>query len=199
MLLKTRVNERIQQQLTSSEFAYWFHNPSEFTCRADLNFFSTILINCIEIQSTERKAWGTLLLCSPSMTLKKSSSTAIIHVSNLILFYSCNKNWVSDIVGFLICLLKCFFSEFRLIFCFLFFFFSIYVVSQQEIVSLYQRFCQLDRNGIGFISADEFLSVPEFAVNPLSQVETFLYFYIYTVSAYLIYLLNLLFISNLES
>lgn len=41
--------------------------------------------------------------------------------------------------------------------------------SQQEIVSLYQRFCQLDRNGIGFISADEFLSVPEFAVNPLSQ------------------------------
>ncbi|MQM07396.1 hypothetical protein Taro_040235 [Colocasia esculenta] len=41
--------------------------------------------------------------------------------------------------------------------------------SQQEIVSLYQRFCQLDRNGGGFISADEFMSVPEFAVNPLSQ------------------------------
>ncbi|RZC73640.1 hypothetical protein C5167_049120 [Papaver somniferum] len=41
--------------------------------------------------------------------------------------------------------------------------------SQQEIVSLYQRFCQLDRSGEGFISADEFLSVPEFAVNPLSQ------------------------------
>ncbi|KAL2481100.1 Calcium-binding EF-hand family protein [Abeliophyllum distichum] len=41
--------------------------------------------------------------------------------------------------------------------------------SQQEIVSLYQRFCQLDRNGCGFISADEFMSVPEFAVNPLSQ------------------------------
>ncbi|XP_058067729.1 uncharacterized protein LOC131217047 [Magnolia sinica] len=41
--------------------------------------------------------------------------------------------------------------------------------TQQEIVSLYQRFCQLDRNGGGFISADEFLSVPEFAVNPLSQ------------------------------
>eukprot|EP00253_Pinus_taeda_P004258 PITA_04258 len=41
--------------------------------------------------------------------------------------------------------------------------------SQQEIVSLYQRFCALDRNGKGFISADEFLSVPEFAVNPLSQ------------------------------
>ncbi|KAF8389246.1 hypothetical protein HHK36_025939 [Tetracentron sinense] len=42
-------------------------------------------------------------------------------------------------------------------------------VSQQEIVSLYQRFCQLDRNGGGFIREEEFLSVPEFAVNPLSQ------------------------------
>ncbi|XP_054822192.1 uncharacterized protein LOC129320667 isoform X2 [Prosopis cineraria] len=42
--------------------------------------------------------------------------------------------------------------------------------TQQEIVSLYQRFCQLDRNSCGFISSDEFLSVPEFAVNPLSQM-----------------------------
>ncbi|KAH0656975.1 hypothetical protein KY285_031857 [Solanum tuberosum] len=41
--------------------------------------------------------------------------------------------------------------------------------SQQEILSLYQRFCQLDRNGCGFVSGEEFLSVPEFAVNPLSQ------------------------------
>lgn len=41
--------------------------------------------------------------------------------------------------------------------------------SQQEIVSLYHRFCQLDRGRAGFISSDEFLSVPEFAVNPLSQ------------------------------
>ncbi|KAJ0008447.1 hypothetical protein Pint_30200 [Pistacia integerrima] len=41
--------------------------------------------------------------------------------------------------------------------------------SQEEIVSLYHRFCQLDRNAKGFISADEFLSVPEFAMNPLSQ------------------------------
>ncbi|KAF8110221.1 hypothetical protein N665_0086s0059 [Sinapis alba] len=39
---------------------------------------------------------------------------------------------------------------------------------QQEILSLYQRFCQLDRNAKGFISSDEFLSVPEFAMNPLS-------------------------------
>ncbi|KAM7252652.1 hypothetical protein ACFE04_008161 [Oxalis oulophora] len=43
------------------------------------------------------------------------------------------------------------------------------VFSQQEIISLYQRFCQLDRNGGGFISAEEFLSLPEFAVNPLSH------------------------------
>ncbi|KAJ7962815.1 Calcineurin subunit B [Quillaja saponaria] len=41
--------------------------------------------------------------------------------------------------------------------------------SQHEIVSLYQRFCQLDRNAKGFIPADEFLSVPEYAMNPLSQ------------------------------
>ncbi|PON35962.1 Parvalbumin [Parasponia andersonii] len=46
---------------------------------------------------------------------------------------------------------------------------SNYLFSQQEIASLYQRFCQLDRNAKGFISADEFLSVPEFAMNPLSQ------------------------------
>ncbi|KAL2651568.1 hypothetical protein R1flu_019696 [Riccia fluitans] len=41
--------------------------------------------------------------------------------------------------------------------------------TQREIVSLYQRFCALDRSGKGYISADEFMSVPEFAVNPLSQ------------------------------
>ncbi|XP_020231315.1 calcineurin subunit B [Cajanus cajan] len=41
--------------------------------------------------------------------------------------------------------------------------------TQQEIVSLYKRFCQLDRNNCGFIPSDEFLSIPEFAVNPLSQ------------------------------
>ncbi|XP_058111492.1 uncharacterized protein LOC131254791 isoform X1 [Magnolia sinica] len=47
------------------------------------------------------------------------------------------------------------------------------IFSRQEIVSLYQRFCQLDRSAKGFISADEFLSVPEFAVNALSQVIIF--------------------------
>ncbi|KAL5697842.1 hypothetical protein ACHQM5_028952 [Ranunculus cassubicifolius] len=44
-----------------------------------------------------------------------------------------------------------------------------YLFTQGEIVSLYKRFCQLDRSAKGFISADEFLSVPEFAMNPLSQ------------------------------
>ncbi|XP_019159896.1 PREDICTED: calcineurin subunit B-like isoform X1 [Ipomoea nil] len=44
-----------------------------------------------------------------------------------------------------------------------------HLFNQQEIVSLYERFCQLDRSAKGFISADEFLSVPEFAMNPLSQ------------------------------
>lgn len=45
-----------------------------------------------------------------------------------------------------------------------------HAVSQREIVALYERFCQLDRTGKGFISADEFMGVPEFAVNPLCQV-----------------------------
>jgi len=38
-------------------------------------------------------------------------------------------------------------------------------------VCLYERFCQLDRNAKGFISSDEFLSIPEFVMNPLSQVQ----------------------------
>ncbi|KAJ8445521.1 hypothetical protein Cgig2_012409 [Carnegiea gigantea] len=42
-------------------------------------------------------------------------------------------------------------------------------INYQEIVSLYERFCQLDRNAKGFISTDEFMSVPEFAMNPLAQ------------------------------
>ncbi|XP_074556725.1 uncharacterized protein LOC141812610 [Curcuma longa] len=44
-----------------------------------------------------------------------------------------------------------------------------YLFSQQEIVALYNRFCQLDRTAKGFISSDEFLSIPEFSLNPLSQ------------------------------
>ncbi|CAO2047142.1 unnamed protein product [Urochloa humidicola] len=44
-----------------------------------------------------------------------------------------------------------------------------YLFSQQEIVSLYERFCQLDRSAKGFISEGEFLSIPEFSLNPLSK------------------------------
>jgi len=51
--------------------------------------------------------------------------------------------------------------------CFLF---DSRAVSQQEIVSLYERFCQLDRSAKGFVSEDEFLSIPEFSLNPLSKV-----------------------------
>lgn len=48
-------------------------------------------------------------------------------------------------------------------------------VSQQEIVSLYERFCQLDRSAKGFISEDEFLSIPEFSLNPLSKVRSYFF------------------------
>eukprot|EP00475_Leptophrys_vorax_P046316 TRINITY_DN9901_c0_g1_i2.p1 TRINITY_DN9901_c0_g1~~TRINITY_DN9901_c0_g1_i2.p1 ORF type:complete len:176 (+),score=17.12 TRINITY_DN9901_c0_g1_i2:489-1016(+) len=41
--------------------------------------------------------------------------------------------------------------------------------SQEEIASLYRRFCTLDRNGKGYISGEEFLSIPEFALNPLAN------------------------------
>ncbi|RLN06988.1 calcineurin subunit B [Panicum miliaceum] len=44
-----------------------------------------------------------------------------------------------------------------------------YLFTQQEIVSLYERFCQLDRSAKGFISEDEFPSIPEFSLNPLSK------------------------------
>ena len=39
-------------------------------------------------------------------------------------------------------------------------------------MSLYERFCQLDRSAKGFISEDEFLSIPEFSLNPLSKVRS---------------------------
>ncbi|CAI5501443.1 unnamed protein product [Closterium sp. Naga37s-1] len=41
--------------------------------------------------------------------------------------------------------------------------------SQEEIAALYRRFCTLDRNGKGYVSGDEFLSIPEFAINPLAH------------------------------
>ncbi|KAJ3698992.1 hypothetical protein LUZ61_002697 [Rhynchospora tenuis] len=46
---------------------------------------------------------------------------------------------------------------------------SHYLYTQEEIVALYERFCQLDRNSKGYITSDEFLSIPEFSLNPLSH------------------------------
>ncbi|KAJ7515172.1 hypothetical protein O6H91_22G003200 [Diphasiastrum complanatum] len=43
------------------------------------------------------------------------------------------------------------------------------IFSQREIVALYERFCALDRTGKGFILSDEFMAVPEFALNPLAE------------------------------
>lgn len=99
------------------------------------------------------KKWETPPQCSLNMILKKFNGTAITYVSD---FDFC----------FLLVLWMFFTSNFLSSDSF----WTCNSVTQQEIVSLYQRFCQLDRNSKGYILADEFLSVPEFAMNPLSQV-----------------------------
>ncbi|KAF7073219.1 hypothetical protein CFC21_078250 [Triticum aestivum] len=45
-----------------------------------------------------------------------------------------------------------------------------YLFSQQEIVSLYERFCQLDRSAKGFVAEDEFLSIPEYSTQRLLRM-----------------------------
>ena len=42
-------------------------------------------------------------------------------------------------------------------------------VSQPEIEGLYRRFRSLDKGRKGYISADEFLSIPELSINPLAR------------------------------
>lgn len=42
-------------------------------------------------------------------------------------------------------------------------------VTQVEIESLYKRFRTLDRGRKGYISGDEFLSIPELSINPIAQ------------------------------
>lgn len=42
-------------------------------------------------------------------------------------------------------------------------------VSQAEVESLYRRFRSLDRGLKGYISAEEFLAIPELSINPLAQ------------------------------
>eukprot|EP00877_Chromochloris_zofingiensis_P005861 jgi/Chrzof1/1528/Cz10g11080.t1 len=43
------------------------------------------------------------------------------------------------------------------------------VWSQAEVESLYKRFRSLDRGRKGYISAEEFLGIPELSINPLAQ------------------------------
>jgi Ca2+-binding EF-hand superfamily protein len=42
-------------------------------------------------------------------------------------------------------------------------------VSQHELEGLYKRFRSLDRGRKGYISAEEFLAIPELSINPLAQ------------------------------
>ena len=42
-------------------------------------------------------------------------------------------------------------------------------VNQQEIEALYKRFRALDRGHKGFITAEEFLAIPELSINPLAK------------------------------
>lgn len=42
-------------------------------------------------------------------------------------------------------------------------------VNQAEVESLYKRFRALDRGRKGYISADEFLNIPELSINPVAQ------------------------------
>ncbi|KIH50791.1 hypothetical protein ANCDUO_19127, partial [Ancylostoma duodenale] len=41
--------------------------------------------------------------------------------------------------------------------------------NRNQIVRLYSRFLSLDKKGQGFLSRDDFLNVPELAVNPLGD------------------------------
>lgn len=41
-------------------------------------------------------------------------------------------------------------------------------LSENELASLYQRFRQLDRNNHGTLARDDFLAIPELAMNPLA-------------------------------
>lgn len=41
-------------------------------------------------------------------------------------------------------------------------------VNQGEIEGLYSRFRTLDRGRKGYISADEFLTIPELSINPIA-------------------------------
>jgi serine/threonine-protein phosphatase 2B regulatory subunit len=46
---------------------------------------------------------------------------------------------------------------------------SLHPVNQAEIEALYKRFRALDRGHKGYISPEEFLSIPELSINPVAQ------------------------------
>lgn len=46
---------------------------------------------------------------------------------------------------------------------------ELFLVNKNQIVRLYSRFLSLDKKGQGFLSRDDFLNVPELAVNPLGD------------------------------
>eukprot|EP00887_Chlorella_sp_A99_P001374 scaffold8.g1374.t1 len=47
--------------------------------------------------------------------------------------------------------------------------YSNFAFTQQEIEALYKRFRALDKGHKGFITAEEFLSIPELSINPLAK------------------------------
>lgn len=42
-------------------------------------------------------------------------------------------------------------------------------MTHSEILSLYRRFRSLDRGRKGYITAEEFINIPELSINPLAQ------------------------------
>lgn len=46
---------------------------------------------------------------------------------------------------------------------------AVFLDSHQEISALYRRFRTLDRGRKGYITADEFMTIPELSINPLAQ------------------------------
>ncbi len=42
-------------------------------------------------------------------------------------------------------------------------------VSRNQIVRLYSRFINLDKRGQGYLDRDDFLRIPELAINPLGD------------------------------
>jgi calcineurin B family protein 1 len=46
---------------------------------------------------------------------------------------------------------------------------TLFLVSKNQIVRLYSRFLNLDRQGRGYLDREDFLRIPELAINPLGD------------------------------